>query len=83
MSFSRILKSYGSSVRSWILGTGIPTNPIGSPQHRKNDLDEVQAGFGTMTYPEDVDMTFECFAILYCIADNMLKQNMFYVLDNL
>ena len=39
--FSRILKSYGSSVKSWILETGIPTDPIGSPEHRKNDLDEV------------------------------------------
>ena len=83
VSFSRILKSYGSSVRSWILKTGIPTDPTGSPQHKKNDLDEVQARFGTMTYSEDVDMTFECFAILCCIADNMLKQNMFYVLNNL
>ena len=55
--FFRILKSYGSSVRSWILETGIPTDPIGSPEHRKNDLDEVRAGSGTMTYPEDVDMT--------------------------
>ena len=52
MSFSRILKSYGLSIRSWILETGIPIDPIGSPEHRKNDLDEVQAGSGTMTYPE-------------------------------
>ena len=73
MSFSRILKSYGSSIRSWILETGIPTDPIGSPQHRKNDLDEVRAGSGSMTYPEDVDMTFEMFTILYCIADKCVK----------
>ena len=39
--FSRILKSYGSSVRSWTPKTGTPTDPTGSPEHRKNDLDEV------------------------------------------
>ena len=82
VSFTEILKSYGSSVRSWTLKTGTPTDPTGSPEHRKNDLDEVWARSGAMTYPENVDMIW-MFAILYCIADDVLKQNVFYVLDNL
>ncbi|MDA8043484.1 MAG: hypothetical protein MPJ22_13780 [Pirellulales bacterium] len=64
VSFTEILKSFGSSVRSWTPETGTPTDPTGSPEHRKNDLDEVQAGSGTITYPEDIDMLFEC--LLYC-----------------
>ena len=35
VSFTEILKSYGSSVRSWTLETGTPTDPTGSPEHRK------------------------------------------------
>ena len=38
----KILTSYVSSVRSWTLETGTPTDPTGSPEHRKNHLDEVQ-----------------------------------------
>ena len=53
VSFTEILKSYGQSVRSWTLETGTPTDPTGSPEHRKNDLDEVQARSGAITYPED------------------------------
>ena len=53
VSFTEILKSYGSSVRSWTLETETPTDPTGSPEQRKNDLDEVQAGSGAVTYPED------------------------------
>ena len=41
MSFTEILKSYGPSIRSWTLETGTPSDPTGSPEHRKNDLDEV------------------------------------------
>ena len=54
VSFTEILKSYGSSVRSWTLETGTPTDPTGSPEPGKNYLDEVQAGSGAVTYPEDV-----------------------------
>ena len=54
VSFTEILKSYGSSVRSWTPETGTPTDPTGSPEHGKNYLDEVQAGSGTVTYPEDI-----------------------------
>ena len=54
VSFTEILTSYGSSVRSWTLETGTPTDPTGSPEHRKNHLDEVQAGSGTMTHQEDI-----------------------------
>ena len=64
VSFTEILKSYGPSVRSWTPETGTPTDPTGSPEHRKNDLDEVQAGSGAITYPEEIDMLFEC--SLYC-----------------
>ena len=52
VSFTEILKSYGPSVRSWTPETGTPTDPTGSPEHRKNDLDEVRAESGAMTYPE-------------------------------
>ena len=66
VSFTEFLKSYGSSVRSWTPETGTPTDPTGSPEHRKNDLDEVQAGSGTMTYPEDIDMIWNvCYTVLY------------------
>ena len=66
VSFTEILKSYGPSVRSWTLETGTPTDPTGSPEHRKNDLDEVRAGSGAVTYPEDTDMLLEdCYTILY------------------
>ena len=54
VSFTGILKSYGSSVRSWTPKTGTPTDPTGSPEHRKNHLDEVQAGSGTATHQEDI-----------------------------
>ena len=43
VSFTEFLKSYGSSVRSWTPETGTSTDPTGSPEHRKNDLDEVRA----------------------------------------
>ena len=35
VSFTEILKNYGSSVRSWTPETGTPTDPTGSPEHRK------------------------------------------------
>ena len=54
VSFTEILTSYGSSVRSWTLEPGTPTDPTGSPEHRKNHLDEVQAGSGTATHQEDI-----------------------------
>ena len=66
------MTSYGSSVRSWTPETGTPTDPTGSPEHRKNHLDEVQAGSGAVTYQE----IYEClnvFAILYCMANDVLK----------
>ena len=54
VSFTEILKSYGSSVRSWTPETGIPTDPTGSPEHKKNHLDKVQARSGTVTHQEDI-----------------------------
>ena len=54
VSFTEILKSYGTSVRSWTPETGTPTEPTGSPEHRKNYLDEVQARSAATTYPEDI-----------------------------
>ena len=69
--------SYGSSVRSWTPETGTPTDPTGSPEHRKNHLDEVQARSGAATHQGDIRM-FKCFAILYCMADDVLKQTMYW-----
>ena len=54
VSFTEILMSYRSSVRSWTRETGTPTNPTGSPEHRKNHLDEVQARSGAVTHQEDI-----------------------------
>ena len=54
VSFTEILTSYGSSVRSWTLEPRTPTDSTGTPEHRKNHLDEVQARFGTATHQEDI-----------------------------
>ena len=54
VSFTEILTSYGSSVRSWTPEPRIPINPTGSAEHRKNHLDEVQAGSGSATHQEDI-----------------------------
>ena len=54
VSFTEILTSYGYSVRSWTPEPRTPTDPTGTPEHRKNHLDEVQAGFGTATHQEDI-----------------------------
>ena len=64
VSFAEILMSYGSSVRSWTPEPRTPTDPTGTPEYRKNHLDEVQAGFGTATYQEE----HMCYlnVLLYC-----------------
>ena len=54
VSFTEILMSYGSSVRSWTLEPGTSTDTTGSPEHRKNHLDEVQARSGTATRQKDI-----------------------------
>ena len=54
VSFTEILTSYGSSVRSWTPETGTPTDPTESPEHRKYHLDEVQARSGTTTHQKDI-----------------------------
>ena len=54
VSFTAILMSYGSSVRSWTPETRTPTDPTGSAEHRKNHLDEAQAGSGAITHQEDI-----------------------------
>ena len=47
----------------WTPETGTPTDPTGSPEHRKNHLDEVQAGSGTITHQE----IYACYMfLLYC-----------------
>ena len=61
MLFSVSLTSYGSSIRSWTSQTRTPTDPTGSPEHRKNHLDEVQAGSGTVTHQEDI-----CVIWMFC-----------------
>ena len=69
--------SYGPSIRSWTWETRTPTDPTGSPEHRKNHLDEVQARPGTVTHQGDI-CVFKCFAILYCMAYDVLKQTMYW-----
>ena len=64
VSVTEILTSYGSSVRSWTPETGIPTDPTGSPEHRKNHLDEVQARSGAVTHQEDKCVNLN--VLLYC-----------------
>ena len=54
VSFTEILMSYGSSVRSWTLEPRTPTDPTGTQEHRKKHLDEVQAGSHTTTHQEDI-----------------------------
>ena len=54
VSFTEILMSYGSSVRSWTPEPRTPTDPTGTPEHRKNHLDEVQAGFGTQLIKKNI-----------------------------
>ena len=77
VSFTEILTSHGSSVRSWTLETRTPTDPTGSPEYRRNHLDEVQAGSGAVTHQGDI-CVFKCFAILYSMADDVLKQTMYW-----
>ena len=48
----------------------------GSTEHRKNHLDEVQAGSGAVTHQE-IYACLYVFAILYCMADDVLKQTMY------
>ena len=62
VSFTEILTSYGSSVRSWTPEPRTPTDPTGTPEHRKNHLDEVQAGFGTATHQEE----HMCYLNVFC-----------------
>ena len=62
VSFTEILTSYGSSVRSWTLEPRTPTDPTGTPEHRKNHLDEVQARFGTATHQEE----HMCYLNVFC-----------------
>ena len=59
VSFTEILANYGSSVRSWTPKTGTPTDHAGSPEHRKNHLDKVQARFGAVTHQE-IDACSKC-----------------------
>ena len=53
VSFTEILMSYGSSIRSWTPEPRTPTDPTGTPAHKRNHLDEVRAGLGTTTHQEE------------------------------
>ena len=64
VSFTEILKSYGSSIRSWTPESRMPADPTGTPEHKKNHLDEVQAGFGTTTHQEEHMCDLN--VLLYC-----------------
>ena len=68
--------TYGSSIRSWTPETRTPADPTGSPEHRKNHLDEVQAGSGAVTHQE-IYVLLNVLAILYCMAYDVLKQTMY------
>ena len=57
--FYRNLTNCESSMRSWTPETGTPTDHTGSPEHRKNHLDEVQAGSGAVTHQE-IDACSQC-----------------------
>ena len=57
--FTEILTSCESSIRSWTPEIGTPTDHTGSPEHRKNHLDEVQAGSGAVTHQE-IDACSKC-----------------------
>ena len=73
VSFTKILMSDGSSVRSWTPESRMPTDSAGTPGHRKNHLDEVQARFGTATHQEEHMCYLNVFAVLYCMAYDLLK----------
>ena len=73
MSFTEISMSYGSSVTSWTPESRTPTDPTGTPAHKKNHLNEVQAGFGTTTHQEEKYVLFKGSAVLYCMACHLLK----------
>ena len=79
VSCTEILTSHGSSVRSWTPEPRTATDPTGTPEHRKNYLDEVQARFGTATHQEEHMCYLNVFAVLYCMAYDMLKQTMYSV----
>ena len=64
VSFTETLMSHGSSIRSWTPETRAPTDPTGSPEHRKNHLDAVRARSGTATHQEDICVI--CMFLLYC-----------------
>ena len=68
VSFTEILMSYRSSVRSWTLEPRTPTDPTGTPEYRKNHLDEVQTRSGTATHQEEHMCylnVFFCCTVLY------------------
>ena len=62
MLFLSVLQKFYQAVdtvRSWTPETGTPTDHTGSSEHRKNHLDEVQAGSGTVTHQE-IDACSKC-----------------------
>ena len=73
VGFTEISMSYGSSIRSWTPESRTPTDPTGTPEHKKNHLDEVQAGFGTTTHQEE----HMCYlnVLLYCTVWLVIYQS--------
>ena len=82
MSFTEILTSYGSSIRSWTPEPRTPTDSTGTPEHWKNHLDEVQAGFGTATHQEEHMCDLIVFTVLYGLW-SIKVGNVLHVLDSL
>ena len=62
--------------RSWTPETGTPTDHTGSPEHRKNHLDEVQAGSGAVTHQE-IYACLKCFCYTVLYGYDVLKQTMY------
>ena len=66
VSFTEILTSYGSSVRSWTLEPGTPTDPTGTPEHRKITWMKFKPDLAPQLIKKTY-MLFECFCctVLY------------------
>ena len=76
VSFTEILMSYGSSVRSWTPETRTPTDPTGSQSTGKITWMKFKPDLA----PQLIKKTYvllNVFAILYCMAYDMLKQTMY------
>ena len=66
-----------SNIKHWKPEQGTPTEPTKSPVHQKIHLDEIHAGsVPQLTKKNTVQFKLKsyCFAILYCMANGLLRQ---------